>query len=109
MQYPSSSTLIAENYISLEADIRVMNNLLLIARNMLAVKEVAQSLCANVALDKQVVKLIALCVNVTSKGYDGENVDPVTREKLNEITGLCEFVLAFCQMNAANALQTRSF
>jgi palmitoyltransferase len=88
---PESSALIAEHYNTLVEDLTLLNNLLVIGRNMLAVKEVAQDICATVHLDTQVIKLIVLCVNVTSKGYDGENVDSNTRLKLNEVTELCKY------------------
>lgn len=87
---PETSTLIAENHAALTMDLTLLNTLLLLARNMLAIKHVAQDLCAAVQFDRQVIKLIVLCVNVTSKGYDGENVDSGTREKLNDVTELCE-------------------
>ena len=90
---PESSTLIAENYESLLEDLTTINSLLVIARNMLAVKEIAQDICAASQLDKQVTKLMVVCINVTSKGYDGENVDPKTRQNLNEITELCEYMV----------------
>ena len=57
---------------------------------MLAIKETAQEICAAVFFDRAVHELIILCVNVTSKGYDGENVDDSNRGKLNEVTELCE-------------------
>lgn len=58
---------------------------------MLAIKETAQEICAAVGFDKTVNKLIVLCVHVTSKGYDGENVDEGSRVKLNEVTELCKW------------------
>lgn len=90
---PESSTLIADNHSALTMDLTLINTLLLLARNMLAIKQVAQDLCAAVQFDREVIRLIRLCVNVTSKGYDGENVDVGTREKLNDITDLCELIL----------------
>ncbi|OBT66985.1 hypothetical protein VE03_04185 [Pseudogymnoascus sp. 23342-1-I1] len=93
---PESSTLIAENHATLLEDLTLLNNLLVIARNMLAIKEVAQDICSTVQLDKQITKLIVLGVNVTSKGYDGENVDNHTRGKLNEITELYKKLLVTC-------------
>ncbi len=67
--------------------------MLIIARNMLAIKEIAQDICATAQVDKQVTKLMLVCINVTSKGYDGENVDSRTRQNLTEITELCEYTL----------------
>jgi palmitoyltransferase len=86
---PESSTLIAENHATLLEDLTVLNNLLVIARNMLAIKEVAQDICSTAQLDKQVMKLIVICINVTSKGYDGETLDHLTRRNVNEVTELC--------------------
>ncbi|RAL67267.1 hypothetical protein DID88_008031 [Monilinia fructigena] len=71
-------------------------------RNMLAVKETAQEICRAVGLDKQVHKLIILCVNVTSKGYDGENVDENSRGRLNEITELYKKLLVTCLQHTHN-------
>lgn len=88
-QLPETSTLIADNHASLQEDLTLLNNLLVIARNMLAIKEVAQDICAAVQLHHQITKLIELCVRVTSKGYDGENVDNITRGKVNDIIELC--------------------
>lgn len=93
---PESSTLIAENYDSLLEDLTTINNIMVIARNMLAIKEIAQDICAATQLDKQVTKLMLVCINVTSKGYDGENVDPKTRQNLTEITELCEYTYPLC-------------
>jgi palmitoyltransferase len=88
---PESSTLIAENHESLLEDLTTINNLLVIARNMLAIKEIAQDICAATQLNRQVTKLMVVCINVTSKGYDGENADPKTRQNVNEIAELCEY------------------
>jgi len=86
-----SAELILKNYEVLREDLHYLNNLLVISRNMLAIKETAQEICAAVRFDKAVQRLVVLCVSVTSKGYDGENVDEGKRGKLNEITELCEF------------------
>jgi palmitoyltransferase len=85
-----TTDLILKNYETLVDDLHCLNNLLVITRNMLAVKETAQEICARVNFDKTVHELIILCINVTSKGCDGENVDEVKRGKVNNITELCE-------------------
>lgn len=106
------SALIAENYPSLLEDLTLLNNLLVIARNMLAIKVVGQDICSTVKLDEQVNHLIILCVNVTSKGYDGENVDNITRSKLNEITELCKLLSYNVHINlllVTDQVQTKSF
>lgn len=90
LDVPESASLILKNYAELVSDLHYLNSLLVISRNMLAIKETAQEICAAVGFDKIVNKLIVLCVNVTSKGYDGENVDEGSRVKLNEVTELCE-------------------
>ena len=89
---PDPANLILASYDSLREDLHYLNSLLVISRNMLAIKETAQEICAAVQFDKAVQKLIVLCVNVTSKGYDGETVDEARRGKLNEITELCELI-----------------
>jgi len=93
LDVPESASLILKNYAELVSDLHYLNSLMVISRNMLAIKETAQELCAAVGFDKTVNKLIVLCVNVTSKGYDGENVDEGSRVKLNEVTELCEWRL----------------
>lgn len=93
LDVPESASLILKNYAELVSDLHYLNSLLVISRNMLAIKETAQEICAAVGFDKTVNKLIVLCVNVTSKGYDGENVDEGSRVKLNEVTELCEWSL----------------
>jgi palmitoyltransferase len=98
---PESSTLIAENHESLLEDLTTINNLLVIARNMLAIKETAQDICAATQLNRQVTKLMVVCINVTSKGYDGENVDPKTRQNVIEIAELCEY-LKYLKVHTCN-------
>jgi hypothetical protein len=86
-----TTDLILKNYDTLVEDLHSLNTLLVITRNMLAVKATAQEICARVQFDKTVYELIILCINVTSKGCDGENVDEVKRGKVNNIMELCEF------------------
>lgn len=88
-----STSLILRNYTGLKDDLQILNKLMHIARNLLvtAEPEVAQDICAGVHFDQMVYQTIILCVNVTSKGYDGEIVDDSSRAKLNEITEMCRF------------------
>lgn len=90
LDIPESAHLILKNSVAIIEDMQYLNSLLVISRNMLAIKDTAQEICAAVQFDKAVHKLIILCVNVTSKGYDGENVDELSRGKLNEVTELCK-------------------
>ncbi|CZR52427.1 uncharacterized protein PAC_02304 [Phialocephala subalpina] len=99
---PESANLILTSYDSLREDLHYLNSLLVISRNMLAIKETAQEICAAVQFDKAVQKLIVLCVNVTSKGYDGETVDEARRGKLNEITELYKKLLVTCLQHTHN-------
>ncbi|KAL2069436.1 hypothetical protein VTL71DRAFT_14115 [Oculimacula yallundae] len=97
-----SADLILKNYDALREDLHYLNNLLVISRNMLAIKDTAQELCATVQFDRAVQKLVVLCVNVTSKGYDGEIVDDAKRQKLNEITELYKKLLVTCLQHTHN-------
>lgn len=86
-----STALIIKNYQGLKDDLQILNKLMHIGRNLLVTSEpdVPQDLCAAVHFDQMVYQTIILCVNVTSKGYDGEHLDDVSRTRLNEITDLC--------------------
>ncbi|KAH8684475.1 hypothetical protein BGZ60DRAFT_366265 [Tricladium varicosporioides] len=102
LDVPESATLILKNYDILREDLHYLNNLLVISRNMLAIKETAQEICAAVQFDKAVQKLVILCVNVTSKGYDGENVTEGDRVRLLEITELYKKLLVTCLQHTHN-------
>jgi palmitoyltransferase len=94
---PESGTLMAENHESLLEDLTTINNLLVIARNMLTIKEIAQDICAATQLNRQVTKLMVVCINVTSKGYDGENIDSKARQNVNEVAELCKISYVYRQ------------
>lgn len=81
------------NHASIKEDLTTLIKLMHIARNMLVnvEPEVPQDICAAVHFDQMVYQTIILCVNVTSKGYDGEILDEVQRSKLTEITEHCEW------------------
>jgi hypothetical protein len=88
---PQESTeTIVKNHASIKEDLTTLIKLMHIARNLLvnAEPEVPQDICAAVHFDQMVYQTIILCVNVTSKGYDG--VDDSQRAKLAEITEHCE-------------------
>jgi palmitoyltransferase len=89
-----STALIVKNYQGLKDDLQILNKLMHIARNLLVTTEpeVPQDLCAAVHFDQMVYQTIILCVNVTSKGYDGEVLDEHSRQRLNEITELCKAI-----------------
>lgn len=87
-----STALIVMNHASMKEDLGTLIKLMHIARNLLvnAEPEVPQDICAAVHFDQMVYQTIILCVNVTSKGYDGEILDETQRLKLADITELCE-------------------
>lgn len=90
---PEVTALIIKNYAPLKEALQMLNKLMHIARNLLVTTnpEVPQDLSAAVNFDQEVYEAICLCVNVTSKGIDGEMPDDeVSRVKLNEITELCK-------------------
>ena len=90
---PQESTrFIVMNHASIKDDLTMLIKLMHIARNLLvnAEPEVPQDICAAVHFDQMVYQTIILCVNVTSKGYDGEILDDAQRQKLSEITEHCE-------------------
>lgn len=80
------------NYDSIKNDLSILTKLMHIARNLLvnAEPQVPQDICAAVHFDQMVYQTIILCVNVTSKGYDGEILDEADRLRLAEITELCQ-------------------
>lgn len=87
-----STALIVMNYHSITEDLGTLIKLMHIARNLLvnADPEVPQDICAAVHFDQMVYQTIILCVNVTSKGYDGEILDEAQRLKLQDITESCK-------------------
>ncbi|RKF73308.1 putative essential cytoplasmic protein [Golovinomyces cichoracearum] len=97
-----STDLILSNYENLQKDLHFLNSLLIISRNMLAVKETAQELCAAVQVDKAVHKIIGLCIDITSKGYDGETVDETKRARLNDISEFYKKLLVTCLQHTHN-------
>ncbi|KAI1770390.1 hypothetical protein F4818DRAFT_450459 [Hypoxylon cercidicola] len=93
---PEVTALIIKNYVPLKEALQMLNKLMHIARNLLVTTdpEVPQDLSAAIYFDHEVYEAICLCVNVTSKGIDGEMPeDESSRAKLNEITELCKKVL----------------
>ena len=82
-----------------------------IARNLLVTTEpeIPQDLSAAINFDHEVYEAICLCVNVTSKGIDGEMPeDDASRVKLNEITELCKSAVQFSgESHWLTSLQTK--
>ncbi|KAL7621937.1 hypothetical protein AAE478_007437 [Parahypoxylon ruwenzoriense] len=102
---PEVTALIIKNYSPLKEALQMLNKLMHIARNLLVTTdpEVPQDLSAAIYFDHEVYEAICLCVNVTSKGIDGEMPeDEASRVKLNEITELCKKVLVTSLQQAHN-------
>lgn len=99
-----STTLIVNNHHSIKEDLGTLIKLMHIARNLLvnAEPEVPQDICAAVHFDQMVYQTIILCVNVTSKGYDGEILDEASRAKLSEVTELFKKLLVTSLQQAHN-------
>ncbi|PHH82247.1 hypothetical protein CDD82_6566 [Ophiocordyceps australis] len=99
-----STALIVVNHGTIKEDLGSLIKLMHIARNMLvnAEPQVPQDLCAAVHFDQMVYQTIILCVNVTSKGYDGEILDDTQRQKLTEVTELYKKLLVTSLQQAHN-------
>jgi hypothetical protein len=74
----SCSTWMAMNHVHLMKDLERLDDLLILARNILTAHKCAQDFAGEAGLDKQVFKLIGLCIRVTAQGYDG---DPASRNE----------------------------
>ncbi|KAK8120974.1 hypothetical protein PG999_005094 [Apiospora kogelbergensis] len=99
------TALIIKNYVPLKEALQMLIKLMHIARNLLVTTEpeIPQDLSAAINFDHEVYEAICLCVNVTSKGIDGEMPeDDASRVKLNEITELYKKVLVTSLQQAHN-------
>ncbi|KAK9771585.1 hypothetical protein SCAR479_11789 [Seiridium cardinale] len=102
---PQITALIMKNYAPLKEALQMLNKLMHIARNLLVTTdpEVPQDLSAAVNFDHEVYEAICLCVNVTSKGIDGEMPeDDASRVKCSEIQELYKKVLVTSLQQAHN-------
>ncbi|KAI0459200.1 hypothetical protein F5B21DRAFT_457546 [Xylaria acuta] len=102
---PEVTALIIKNYALLKEALQMLNKLMHIARNLLVTTnpEIPQNLSATINFDHEVIEAICLCVNVLSKGIDGEMPeDEASRVKLNEITELYKKVLVTSLQQAHN-------
>ena len=84
-----SSNLMASNHGTLMKDLERLNDILLIARNVLATIQKVQNLAGESLVDQQVLKFIDLCVRVTARGYDGET-GTRTEVQWGDIMASCE-------------------
>ncbi|KAL8829612.1 MAG: hypothetical protein Q9191_001918 [Dirinaria sp. TL-2023a] len=63
-------------------DLERLNDLLLIARNVLSFSEAVQNLCGEKGFDQHAMALIDLCVRVTARQYEGEEPGNRTESQL---------------------------
>ena len=68
----SFSALMALNHDTLMKDLERLNDILTVARNILASVTKAQNLAGITHVDQQVQKVIDICARVTARGYDGD-------------------------------------
>lgn len=73
-------------------DLERLNDLLTIARNMLATTKRAQNLAGDSGFDQQVLKLIDICVRVTARAYEGEEPGRRTENQLTLLNASCKFL-----------------
>jgi len=85
----STSALMALNHDVLMKDLERLNDILVLARNVLATSQVVQNLAGESLVDQQVTTLIDLCVRVTARGYDGEAGSRTEQQWANVINS-CE-------------------
>ncbi|KAI1434774.1 hypothetical protein GGR50DRAFT_383563 [Xylaria sp. CBS 124048] len=102
---PEVTALIIKNFTLLKEALQMLNKLMHIARNLLVTTnpEIPQNLSATINFDHEVIEAICLCVNVLSKGIDGEmSDDDASRVKLNEVAELYKKVLVTSLQQAHN-------
>ncbi|KAL8922404.1 MAG: hypothetical protein Q9172_003560 [Xanthocarpia lactea] len=101
----SSATLIANNYANLMKDLERINDLLLIARNLLATTTSAQDIAGDSGVIQQVIKLVEICVRVTARGYDGEAGARINEAQWRNIIDAYKKLLITCLQTIHNAVQ----
>ena len=90
----STSALIAMSHDTLVKDLERLNDILTVARNILATTQIVQNLAGESLVDHQVLKLIDLCVRVTARGYDGE-AGSRTELQWGNVIGSCKDSTAY--------------
>ncbi|KAK4166691.1 hypothetical protein QBC43DRAFT_232282 [Cladorrhinum sp. PSN259] len=101
-----STTLITKNHHSLKEDLNILLKLMNIARNLEVTTEhfIPQELTAASQFDQMLYQTIILCVNVTSKAYDGDILEDSARQKISEINEAYKKLLVACLQQAQNWL-----
>ncbi|KAL8738294.1 MAG: hypothetical protein Q9181_000883 [Wetmoreana brouardii] len=101
----SSAALIAANYTVLMKDLERVNDLLLIARNILATTSLAQDIAGDSGIVQHVIKLIEICVRVTARGYDGEAGARINEAQWRNIIDAYKKLLITCLQLIHNLVQ----
>ncbi|KAI4117829.1 MAG: hypothetical protein LQ345_002015 [Seirophora villosa] len=101
----SSAALIAANYAVLMKDLERVNDLLSIARNLLATTAVAQDIAGDSGFVQTVIKLIEVCVRVTARGYDGDAGARINEAQWRKIVDAYKKLLITCLQVLHNAVQ----
>ncbi|KAL9610396.1 MAG: hypothetical protein Q9167_004906 [Letrouitia subvulpina] len=101
----SSALLISTHYATLMKDLERLDDLLLIGRNILASTSLAQGLAGDSGTGRLVLKLIDVCVRVTTRGYDGEAGARITEAQWTNISAAYKKLLVTCLQFLSNAVQ----
>jgi palmitoyltransferase len=109
---PEATALIIKNFVVIKEALQMLNKLMHIARNLLVTTnpEIPQNLSATINFDHEVIEAICLCVNVLSKGIDGEMPeDEASRNKLNDLIDNCMCSMTNSPSSKIDFIQTRKF
>lgn len=68
----SCANLMVQNSTTLLKDLERIKDLVTLTRNMLTTSPISQDFAAEAGFDKQILKLLEVCIRVTVRGYDGE-------------------------------------
>jgi palmitoyltransferase len=101
-----SGSLIALHNDGLRKDLDDVHSVVLIARNILIIGEKAQTLCAENKVDKEMFKLVHVCVKVAARGYDGEPGHP-DQKKFDQVVESFKNLL-ICSLQFLNNLTVRN-
>ncbi|KAI4156433.1 MAG: hypothetical protein L6R39_001104 [Caloplaca ligustica] len=101
----ASAAQVAASYAMLMKDLERVNDLLLIARNLLATTSRAQDLAGDSSFIQLVIKLIEVCVRVTAHGYDRDGDRRINEAQWRNIIDAYKKLLITCLQLLHNAVQ----
>lgn len=85
----ASSKRIVQNHVKLLKDLPRLQDVISIARNILTIGEVAQTLAAKARMDMAVFDVVTLCIKVTARGFTAEGTQ-VEEEKWQSVIDECK-------------------